>query len=227
MKGHCFIAGDAAHIHTPAGGQGMNTGIQDAYNLAWKIACRIKGEVNDEVVKSYNTERLENANRLLQTTDRAFDIMSGVNPFWNFIRLRFFSLFLSSLAKSRLLKRKFFPVISQTGIAYRKSYLTSESSLGKMKSGDRIHYFVLSNGRNIFSYLTQPVFKLLYFGTHPIDSPAQHGRIKFSFIYFNEIPESLFKDISGVYILLRPDNHISYIGEEPGPCLELLKKFSS
>jgi 2-polyprenyl-6-methoxyphenol hydroxylase-like FAD-dependent oxidoreductase len=60
-KGRCFIAGDAGHIHTPAGGQGMNTGIQDAYNLAWKIAYTLQYNANDSLLESYNTERMENA----------------------------------------------------------------------------------------------------------------------------------------------------------------------
>ena len=105
MHNRCFIAGDAAHIHTPAGGQGMNTGIQDAYNLAWKLAYTIRGEVNNEVLKSYDTERSANAKRLLQTTDRMFDIMSGVNRFWNFIRLSFFPPFLNLLSKSNFAKK--------------------------------------------------------------------------------------------------------------------------
>src|SRR4029077_5208095 len=71
-SGRCFLAGDAAHIHTPAGGQGMNTGIQDAYNLAWKLALVLKGSAKPRLLESYNEERLPNARRLLQTTDRMF-----------------------------------------------------------------------------------------------------------------------------------------------------------
>src|SRR5690606_27396723 len=70
--GRCFILGDAAHIHTPAGGQGMNTGIQDAYNLAWKLAYSLRNQ-NEILLESYNSERTANARRLLKTTDRMFD----------------------------------------------------------------------------------------------------------------------------------------------------------
>jgi len=70
MLDRCFIAGDAAHIHTPAGGQGMNTGIQDAYNLAWKLAYVLNKNLNTSVLKTYNTERMENARHLLHTTDK-------------------------------------------------------------------------------------------------------------------------------------------------------------
>src|SRR5439155_26060658 len=104
------------HIHTPAGGQGMNTGIQDAYNLAWKLAYSLRGEVNDAVLESYNTERTANAKKLLQTTDRMFDIMSGVNPFWSFFRLNVFPSLIGFFTKSQFAKNVVFPLISQTGI---------------------------------------------------------------------------------------------------------------
>jgi 2-polyprenyl-6-methoxyphenol hydroxylase-like FAD-dependent oxidoreductase len=227
MKGRCFIAGDAAHIHTPAGGQGMNTGIQDAYNVAWKIACAIRGEVNPEVLKTYNTERTANAKRLLQTTDRMFDVMAGVNRFWNFLRLGFFPLFLTQLSKSNFARRQIFPLISQTGIAYPDSYLTLKSSIGKVKAGDRMHYFLFSDGKSIFSYLAEPVFKLLYFGNNGENNPLPGIRIKMAFLSFDEIPVSLFSNATGFYILLRPDNHISYIGKDLGKCRELINKISA
>ena len=226
-KGRCFIAGDAGHIHTPAGGQGMNTGIQDAYNLAWKIAYRLRGEVNDEVLDSYDSERTANAKRLLQTTDRIFDIMSGVNRFWNFIRTSFFPLLIRLMSKSNLVRRRIFPLLSQTGIAYPKSYLTEKSSIGKVKAGDRMHYFLFSNGRSIFNYLAGPVFKLLYFGNEEIIDPIPHSiKIKMSILSFKEIPFSLFGSVTGFYILLRPDNHISYIGQDLDKCRQLINKIS-
>jgi 2-polyprenyl-6-methoxyphenol hydroxylase-like FAD-dependent oxidoreductase len=226
MDRRCFVAGDAAHIHTPAGGQGMNTGIQDGYNLAWKIAYTLKGEVNNNVLKSYNAERCQNAKHLLQTTDRMFDVMSGVNPFWNAIRLTFFPLFLSILSKSRFIKRQIFPLLSQTGIAYPDSYLTLKSAVGKVKAGDRMHYFVFADGRHIFSYLTEPVFKLLYFGKKNIENPDRNAPIKITFLSFNEIPAALFGNNTEFYVLLRPDNHISYIGKDIDACREMIEKMS-
>jgi 2-polyprenyl-6-methoxyphenol hydroxylase-like FAD-dependent oxidoreductase len=227
MDNRCFIAGDAAHIHTPAGGQGMNTGIQDAYNLAWKMAYTLRGEVNGEVLKSYNTERTENAKRLLNTTDRMFDIMSGVNAFWNFIRLGFFPIFLIVLSTSNFVKRKIFPLLSQIGIAYPDSYLTTKSSIGSVKAGDRMHYFVFADNKTIFSYLTEPVFKLLYFGSKPIENPSNEIGITMNFQSFTEIPASVFGDNSEFYVLVRPDNHISYIGKDIDECRKLLNKIKA
>jgi 2-polyprenyl-6-methoxyphenol hydroxylase-like FAD-dependent oxidoreductase len=226
-KRRCFIAGDAAHIHTPAGGQGMNTGIQDAYNLAWKIAYKIRGEVNQEVLNTYNTERSNNAKYLLQTTDRMFDIMSGVNRFWNFVRLSLFPLLVTIVSNSQLVRKKIFPLIGQVGIAYPDSYLTIKSSLGKVKAGDRMHYFVFSDGKSVFNYLTEPIFKLIFFGAEKINASIVNDiNIKIRLLSFKEIPSSVFGKNSGFYILLRPDNHVSYIGKDFMKCSELINKIS-
>src|SRR4029453_17597132 len=68
----CFLLGDAAHVHSPMGGQGMNTGLQDAYNLAWKLALVVSGAAGDALLDSYEAERAPVAHALLATTDRAF-----------------------------------------------------------------------------------------------------------------------------------------------------------
>src|SRR5437899_4029304 len=70
--GLCFLLGDAAHVHSPMGGQGMNTGLQDAYNLAWKLALVVSGKADAALLDAYELERIPVADRLLRTTDRAF-----------------------------------------------------------------------------------------------------------------------------------------------------------
>src|SRR5205085_6988530 len=76
-QGRCFLAGDAAHIHSPAGAQGMNTGIQDGYNLAWKMALVLRARTGEKLLETYDEERLENAKHLLRTTDRMFQFAAG------------------------------------------------------------------------------------------------------------------------------------------------------
>ncbi len=227
-NGKCYITGDAAHIHTPAGGQGMNTGIQDAYNLAWKIAYAINGNVNTNVLKTYNSERSENAKHLLQTTDRMFDIMAGTNVFWNFIRLNFFPTIIGLVTKSITVKKRIFPLISQTGISYANSYLTIDSFIGKVKAGVRMPYFIFSDGTQILEYLTEPTFKILFFGNDDKNNSNQLNNIKLKIVAksFKEIPASLFGHDKNFYILLRPDNHISYIGKDLKICREFLNKIS-
>jgi 2-polyprenyl-6-methoxyphenol hydroxylase-like FAD-dependent oxidoreductase len=75
-----FLAGDAAHIHSPAGGQGMNTGMQDVFNLAWKLAAVINGEAGDTLLDSYEAERIPVADSVITYTNRLTRVgtLSGV-----------------------------------------------------------------------------------------------------------------------------------------------------
>ena len=92
QAGRAFLLGDAAHIHSPAGAQGMNTGLQDAYNLAWKLALVAEGKARQELLETYNEERLPVARKLLATTDRGFKLV--VSDSW-----------LASLLRRKLLAR--------------------------------------------------------------------------------------------------------------------------
>jgi 2-polyprenyl-6-methoxyphenol hydroxylase-like FAD-dependent oxidoreductase len=222
QNGRCFIAGDAAHIHTPAGGQGMNTGIQDAYNLAWKLAFTIRGEVGSSVLKTYDQERGENAKHLLQTTDRIFDVMSGKNAVFNFVRLRFLPGFISLLASNGIVKKMIFPILSQIGIRYSESILVHNSSIGKVHSGVRMPYFVFANGKHMLQYLAEPAFKLLFFGDKNKNVIPGIGKLTIVQHSFTEIPQHLFRNEKNFYILLRPDNHISYIGKDVTRILSIL-----
>jgi 2-polyprenyl-6-methoxyphenol hydroxylase-like FAD-dependent oxidoreductase len=223
MKQRCFVAGDAAHIHTPAGGQGMNTGIQDAYNLAWKISCVMNDKADSQLLDTYNIERIENARHLLQTTDRMFDFMAGRGMFSNFIRLNIFPIVAKLISGKSGLNKRFFPLIAQTGIAYPHSPLTIKSAIGKVKAGDRMHYFVLKDGSNIFDHLTAPAFKLLFFGEKKNPDQLKDSKLLIIFLQLTEIPESLFNSNTDFYILLRPDNHISYIGREIEKCRKVIQ----
>src|SRR5213083_312222 len=82
----CFLLGDAAHIHSPMGGQGMNTGLQDAYNLAWKLALVLSNRADQALLDSYEAERRPFAQQLLATTDRAFRVVVSENWFAGVLR---------------------------------------------------------------------------------------------------------------------------------------------
>lgn len=69
-RGRVFLAGDAAHVHSPAGGQGMNTGIQDAFNLGWKLAFVLRGIASESLLNSYQEERRPVGARAVRTSDR-------------------------------------------------------------------------------------------------------------------------------------------------------------
>ena len=78
--GRCLLAGDAAHIHSPVGGQGMNTGIQDAFNLAWKLAMVLRGAASPDLLDTYDAERRPIAEAVLAATDRATRMVTLRNP---------------------------------------------------------------------------------------------------------------------------------------------------
>ncbi|MEO7897829.1 MAG: FAD-dependent monooxygenase [Pseudolysinimonas sp.] len=100
-----FLAGDAAHIHGPAGAQGMNTGIQDAANLGWKLAQVLSGQASDELLGSYEDERLPVARGVLRMTDRLFRMATTSNPLIRFVRPRVAPFALSVVTRSRLLRQ--------------------------------------------------------------------------------------------------------------------------
>ena len=76
-KGRVFLLGDAAHVHSPVGAQGMNTGIGDAVNLSWKLAAVLGGTAPDSILDTYCTERIAFAKRLVATTDRVFTLATN------------------------------------------------------------------------------------------------------------------------------------------------------
>src|SRR6185312_1631975 len=90
--GRCFLSGDAGHVHSPAGGQGMNTGIGDAINLAWKLAAVLGGRADPVLLDSYEAERIPFARSLVRTTDRIFEGVVGRGPFSRLVRSVFFPI---------------------------------------------------------------------------------------------------------------------------------------
>src|SRR6266704_6714919 len=86
--GRVFLAGDAAHVHSPAGAQGMNTGIQDAWNLGWKLALATRGVAKEALLDSYDAERRPVGSFVVRFTDRAFAISTSTNPLIRALRTR-------------------------------------------------------------------------------------------------------------------------------------------
>ena len=93
-KGRAFLLGDAAHIHSPVGGQGMNTGIGDAVNLAWKLAAVLHGRADASLLDSYEPERIAFARRLVATTDQAFTGVTSSGAIARLVRLHVVPLLL-------------------------------------------------------------------------------------------------------------------------------------
>src|SRR5271166_4687923 len=106
--GRAFLLGDAAHIHSPVGGQGMNTGIGDAMNLAWKLAAVLHSRADLGLLDTYEPERIAFARRLVATTDQAFKIVTSDGPVARFVRLHIVPRLLPALFQSNSVRRFMF-----------------------------------------------------------------------------------------------------------------------
>ena len=141
-KGRAFLLGDAAHIHSPVGGQGMNTGIGDAVNLAWKLAAVLRGRAHASLDDSYEPERIAFARRLVATTDRAFILITSRGPIARWVRLHVAPRAIAILASFSAIRRLMFYTLSQTTITYRDSPL-SVGTAGRVRGGDRLPWVTL------------------------------------------------------------------------------------
>jgi 2-polyprenyl-6-methoxyphenol hydroxylase-like FAD-dependent oxidoreductase len=135
--GRAFLLGDAAHIHSPAGGQGMNTGIGDAINLAWKLATVLKGDADARLLDSYEAERIVFARRLVATTDRGFSFATSDGPIANVVRTRLAPLLLSAAVAIESVREFIFRTVSQIMLNYRDAPL-SAGAAGNVHGGDRL-----------------------------------------------------------------------------------------
>jgi 2-polyprenyl-6-methoxyphenol hydroxylase-like FAD-dependent oxidoreductase len=121
-----FLAGDAAHIHSPAGGQGMNTGIQDAVNLGWKLALVCHAEASPTLLDSYQAERMPVARSVVTTTDRGFRVVTASVPILRGLRSRVVPRLAALVLRSPLIRRAGFRVLSELSLQYRTSPLSAE-----------------------------------------------------------------------------------------------------
>jgi 2-polyprenyl-6-methoxyphenol hydroxylase-like FAD-dependent oxidoreductase len=138
-SGRFFLAGDAAHVHSPAGGQGMNTGLQDAWNLGWKLGLATRGAAGELLLDSYEAERQPVGRFLLRYTDRLFGQFARVakgGPMAWLIRNVFFRVIAPVVLASPKRRSRGFRIISQLGIRYRSSPIVSEGK-PSLKSGPR------------------------------------------------------------------------------------------
>jgi hypothetical protein len=136
-QGRVFLAGDAGHVHSPVGGQGMNTGIGDPVNLAWKLAAVLAGRADASLLDSYEAERIPFARSLVATTDRVFEGVVGKSLLARLVRTVFFPYILPFLLRFSAVRRAQFRLVSQTRITYRQSPL-SDGSAGGVHAGDRM-----------------------------------------------------------------------------------------
>jgi 2-polyprenyl-6-methoxyphenol hydroxylase-like FAD-dependent oxidoreductase len=162
-SGRVFLLGDSAHIHSPVGGQGMNTGIGDAVNLAWKLAAVLKTQATDAILDSYEKERVPFAQRLVRTTDRAFEFVTRRGPLADRVRVDVVPPLMSMLFQSRLARRFFFQTISQIRVNYRASPL-SAGAAGHVHGGDRLPWVAFEQHGDNFGPLASLAWQAHVYG---------------------------------------------------------------
>jgi 2-polyprenyl-6-methoxyphenol hydroxylase-like FAD-dependent oxidoreductase len=165
-----FLLGDAAHIHSPAGGQGMNTGIGDAINLAWKLHAVIAGKATDKLLDTYELERMPFARKLVATTDRAFTIATAKGRVADFIRTRIVPIVAPVLFNFGAAREYMFRAVSQATVEYRDSPL-SRGAAGTVRSGDRLPWAAVPGADN-FESLDGPHWQVHVYGTAGSDVSA-------------------------------------------------------
>jgi 2-polyprenyl-6-methoxyphenol hydroxylase-like FAD-dependent oxidoreductase len=168
--GRVFLAGDAAHVHSPAGAQGMNTGIQDAWNLGWKLALVAKGLADEALLDSYELERWPIGHSVLRFTDRASSIAISDSPFVRAIRTHVAPRMVRLILRFDRVRAFGFRKISQLDIRYRRSPAVQEGQprLGQgPRAGDRLPDApIVREGESAWlqEALAAPTFQLLLCG---------------------------------------------------------------
>ena len=226
----CFLLGDAAHIHSPVGAQGMNTGLQDAYNLAWKLALVVTGRADAALLDSYEAERIPVAQRLMGTTDRAFSLIVSDNWLAGLFRTRILARMLALAMTRERFRKLAFMTVSQIGIRYRKSGIsTTLAGLpdSSPRAGDRFPWLRVklhADGpvEDLFQDLDDMRFNLIVIG-QPLPAQLQPGLA--DLLLTHAIPGDPANDrelgragIRGpAFYLLRPDGHIGLAGARLNP----------
>ncbi|MCC5602119.1 FAD-dependent monooxygenase [Nostoc favosum] len=232
----CFLAGDAAHIHSPAGGQGMNLGIGDAFNLGWKLALVVRGETHSSLLESYETERMPISYTILNGTDKGFIFQSTSNPLLQQLRL-WIGHYLPALMTRTGLIKKFLKLIMQLWIHYRTSPIVHQfpeikKNTNIVQAGDRAPYDFLKNNANnpvsIFSLLKVTGHQLLVFEGLWSEEQFEDLESKLRVLIAHYSPSicihligkehhSLHKSYNvnntSTLFLIRPDGYIAYRGQ--------------
>ncbi|MDF2745048.1 MAG: NAD(P)-binding protein [Actinomycetia bacterium] len=232
--GRIFLAGDAAHIHSPAGAQGMNTGIQDAWNLGWKLALVSRGIADEALLDSYDAERRPVGSFVVRFSDRAFSVATSTNPLLRALRTRLVPRVLPLGLRFDRSVAYGFRTVSQLNISYRHSPVVQEGQPRLRrgpKAGDRLpDARVVREGRECWlgEALVAPSFHLLLCGPpgdwHLSQLTALRHRYPETLAVHHltrEATPGALHDLDGnlfarlgvdgtAQYLVRPDGHIGY-----------------
>jgi 2-polyprenyl-6-methoxyphenol hydroxylase-like FAD-dependent oxidoreductase len=245
--GRVFLAGDAAHIHSPAGAQGMNTGIQDAWNLGWKLALVDRGLADRALLDTYEAERRPVGRLVLRFTDRATRVVTSPNPLVRLMRTQVVPRITPLALRSKRGRARVYRTLSQLAIRYRHSPAVEEGEPALHqgpKAGDRLpDARIARDGHSTWlqEALATPTYHLLLCGS-PIDWDRNHlealqdryaGLVSIHRLAREAAPAFLH-DVDGEafarlgvedasHFLVRPDGYVGY--RSGGPDLNGLERY--
>jgi 2-polyprenyl-6-methoxyphenol hydroxylase-like FAD-dependent oxidoreductase len=214
--GRAFLLGDAAHIHSPAGGQGMNTGIGDAINLAWKLAAVLGGRAQESLLDSFEAERIGFARRLVATTDRAFSFATAEGPIADILRTRVAPLLIPAVAGFDAAREYLFRTVAQLTLNYRGGPL-SAGTAGRVQGGDRLPWAPV-DGQDNFASLAAMTWQVHVYGsatTELTDWCAARGMPLHVFDW-RPAHEAAGLARNALY-LLRPDSYVALADPSGSP----------
>lgn len=220
--GRCFIAGDAGHVHSPVGGQGMNTGLGDVMNLGWKLGHVVAGKAEPGLLDTYEPERIAFARSLIASTDAAFQKMVADGWLARQLRLRIAPLLIRTLTRFAVTGRKLFENVSQTRINYRESPL-SAGKAGGIRAGDRLPW--------VAAHDTHAVLDGRSWSAHASGrlDPETSLALKEAGIAVHLWPDDTAMRkagyISGALYMVRPDGYVGLA--DPGPSAKAVHDYLS
>jgi 2-polyprenyl-6-methoxyphenol hydroxylase-like FAD-dependent oxidoreductase len=232
--GRVLLAGDAAHVHSPAGAQGMNTGIQDAWNLGWKLALVARGVAAEALLDSYDAERRPVGRSVVGFTDRAYAVATSTNPILRTLRTRLVPRVLPLALRVARALAYGFRIVSQLGIGYRHSPAVQEGRpalRGGPRAGDRLpDARIARDGQECWlgEALATPGFHLLLCGPPDAWDADQLTAVRARYRDVPAVPHltrdatpDALHDLDGqafarlgvkqaAHSLIRPDGHVGY-----------------
>lgn len=217
-KGRVFLLGDAAHIHSPAGGQGMNTGIGDAINLAWKLKAVLADKAADSLLDTYEIERRAFAKKLVATTDRGFTLATAEGSVADFIRMRIVPLIVPTLFNFEAMRDYLFATVAQITLAYHDSPL-SVGTAGKIKGGDRLPWTSTPSADN-FHALQSINWQIHVYGEPEIalqEWCRNNGVVLHAFTWAERYTQAGLA--RNAMYLIRPDTYVALATSEQDPKL--------
>ncbi|RKD75264.1 2-polyprenyl-6-methoxyphenol hydroxylase-like FAD-dependent oxidoreductase [Sinobaca qinghaiensis] len=208
QKGRVFLAGDAAHIHSPAGGQGMNTGIGDAVNLGWKLASVIQKRADATVLETYSPERRDFAKVLVASTDRAFTRIVAKDKPSKLLRKNIIPAGIPLLNYSAFIRRIVFNILSQIRVNYKKSEL-SYGHKNRLYAGQRLPY----TGYN-YDALKEMDWQIHIYGQASAsmkEFASTHHITLFEWVWNKRAAKAGL--VEDALCFIRPDGHIGFLSE--------------